>query len=156
MPEFKYKEFQETLKQNNFAPVYLFIGTEDFLLEECLSLIIAASLEVGTKGFNLDVMYGSKSSAKDVLSHAVSFPMMSKRRVVVVKEFSRLVGTEIAKESVASYLRRPLESTCLILIDEKPDFRKKPFAELKKNHTVVSFDPLWDNQVPAWVVARVR
>ncbi len=156
MPEFKYREFQESLKQKSFAPVYLFVGTEDFLLEECLSTIIAQTLNEETKGFNLDVMYGSKSSAKDVLSHAVSFPMMSERRVVVVKEFARLVGSDAAKESVAGYLKKPLDSTCLILIDEKPDFRKKPYGELRKNHTVVSFDPLWDNQVPPWIAARVK
>ena len=151
-----YAEFQQSIKSNRFAPIYLFHGEEDFLIDEGVQLIISKSLDEGTKGFNLDVVYGSKADAKDVVGHASSFPMMSPRRVVVVKEFEKLATTESAKEIVSAYINKPLESTVLVLVSLDPDFRRKPFTDLKKRAELVECKPLYDNLVPGWIADRIR
>lgn len=156
MAELTPKDFLEKVSAKKIAPVTLFHGEEDFLIDECVDAAIASSLDETTRGFNLDVVYASRASAKDVMAHASSFPMMSEKRVVVVKEFERLVGTDAARETVGNYLARPLESTVLLLVADDPDFRKKPFTDLKKKADVVTAKPLWDNQVPAWVASYVR
>ena len=151
-----YAEFQQSVKSNHFAPIYLFHGEEDFLIDEGVQLIIVKALDEGTKGFNLDVVYGSKVEAKDVVAHASSFPMMSAKRVVVVKEFEKLATTDAAKEIISAYINRPLESTVLILVSFEPDFRRKPFTDLKKRAELVECKPLYDNQVPAWIADRIK
>lgn len=151
-----YSDFLQSAKANRFAPIYLFHGEEDFLIDEALQLIITKVLDEGTKGFNLDVVYGSKVEAKDVVAHASSFPMMSGKRVVVVKEFEKLATTDVAKDVIGAYINNPLESTILILVSHDPDFRKKPFTDLKKKAELVDCKPLWDNQVPAWISDRVK
>ena len=127
-----YDDFLEVTKGKNYAPVYLFIGEEDFLSEECIERIIRDLLTEETKALNLDVVYRNKADASQVMAHAASFPMMSGMRVVVIKEFDKLITGEPAKELVSAYIARPLESTCLVLLAEKPDFRTKPFTDLKK------------------------
>ncbi|HAL57735.1 MAG TPA: DNA polymerase III subunit delta, partial [Bacteroidetes bacterium] len=129
---------------------------EDFLIDESVQAIIENTLDPGMKGFNLDVVYGSKADARDVIAHAMSFPMMSGRRVVVVKEFEKLVSTDTAKEIVSAYIEKPLESTCLVLISLDADFRRKPFTDLKKKAALVECKPLYDNQIPAWIAQRIR
>jgi len=151
-----YAEFQQSVKSDPFAPIYLFHGEEDLLIDEGVQLIIAKSLDEGTKGFNLDVVYGSKVEAKDVVAHASSFPMMSAKRVVVVKEFEKLATTDTAKEIILAYINRPLESTVLVLVSLEPDFRRKPFTDLKKRAELVECKPLYDNQVPAWIADRIK
>jgi len=151
-----YAEFQQSVKSNHFAPIYLFVGEEDFLIDEGVQLIISKVLDEGTRGFNLDVVYGSKAEAKDVVAHASSFPMTSAKRVVVVKEFEKLATTEAAKETVSAYINKPLESTVLVLVSTEPDFRRKPFTDLKKRAEIVECKPLFDNQVPAWIADRIR
>jgi DNA polymerase III subunit delta len=151
-----YDDFLEATKGKIYASVYLFIGAEDFLSEECVDRVIRDLLTTETKAFNLDVAYGSKADAGQVFAHAASFPMMSERRIVVIKEFDKLISSDSVKELVSAYIARPLESTCLILLAEKPDFRTKPFADLKKSGTVFSFNPLYDNQIPAWIAARCK
>jgi DNA polymerase-3 subunit delta len=148
-------ELQDAVARHRFSPVYLFHGAEDLLIDEGIQLIINAALDAGTKGFNLDIVYGSKAEAKDVVAHAASFPMMSERRVVVVKEFEKLVAAESEKEIFLAYLDRPLASTSLILVTTKPDFRKKPFTDLKKKAEVIECSPLFDNQIPSWIAGRV-
>jgi len=151
-----YDEFLETAKGKKYAPLYLFIGQEDFLSDECVDRVIRDLLTPDTKAFNLDVMYGSKADVRDVLAHAASFPMMSDRRVVVVKEFDKLLSGDVAKEVLSAYIEHPLDSTCLILMAENPDFRTKPFTDLKKIGSVFAFHPLYDNQVPVWIANRCK
>ncbi len=151
-----YAEFHQSLKSNRFAPIYLFHGEEDFLIDEGVQLIISKALDEGTKGFNLDVVYGSKAEAKDVIAHASSFPMMSAKRVVVVKEFEKLATTETSKEIVSAYINKPLESTVLVLVSLDPDFRRKPFTDLKKRAELVECKPLYDNLVPGWIADRIK
>ncbi|HTP79588.1 MAG TPA: DNA polymerase III subunit delta [Bacteroidota bacterium] len=156
MPESSYKDFQRVLQGSVFAPVYLFYGEEDFLIQEAVETIVRTTLDDGTKGFNLDIVYGSQVDAQEVVAHANSFPMMSAKRVVVVREFEKLVTTDAAKECVTSYIQRPLESTLLILVADAPDFRRKPFNELRKKAEVVFCPSLYDNQVPGWISNRIQ
>jgi len=151
-----YAEFLQSIKANRFSPIYLFYGEEDFLIDEGVQLIIGKTLDDGTRGFNLDVVYGSKVEATDVVAHASSFPMMSGKRVVVVKEFEKLATTDTAKEVIGAYINNPLESTILVLISFEPDFRRKPFTDLKKKAELVECKPFYDNQVPSWVAERVK
>lgn len=151
-----YAEFQKVLASGRFAPIYLFYGEEDFLVDECVHAVIGKTLAPDLKGFNLDIVYGSNVDVKDVVAHASSFPMMSEKRVVVVKEFEKLAPTDTAKEILSAYIDQPLESTCLLLISLEPDFRKKPFTDLKKRAEIVECKPLYDNQVPDWVTHRIR
>jgi DNA polymerase-3 subunit delta len=151
-----YSEFQQSIKGNRFAPIYLFYGEEDFMIDEGIQTIVDKTLDGESKGFNLDVVYGSKVDAKDVVGHASSFPMMGTKRVVVVKEFEKLAGTDTEKEVVAAYINKPLDSTILVLVSLEPDFRKKPFTDLRKRAELVECKPLYDNQVPAWIADRIR
>jgi DNA polymerase-3 subunit delta len=151
-----YSEFQKAVRAGQIAPIYLFFGEEDFLIDEGVQAITEHALDAGMKSFNLDVMDGSKVDAKDVVAHATSFPMMGPRRVVVVTEFEKLVGAESAKEIVSAYINRPLESTCLVLVSLNPDFRRKPFTDLKKKATLVECKPLYDQHVPGWVADRIK
>ena len=151
-----YTDFLLSAKANRFSPIYLFHGEEDFLIDEALQLIIGKVLDEGTKGFNLDVVYGSNVEVKDVVAHASSFPMMRGKRVVVVKEFEKLATTDVAKDVIGAYINNPLESTILALVALDPDFRKRPFTDLKKKAELVECKPLYDNQVPAWIADRVK
>lgn len=150
------QEFLAAVDSKGVSPVTLLYGGEDFLIDECVKAAIGATLDEGTKGFNLDVAYGSKADIKEVVAHASAFPMMGEKRVVVVREFEKLAATEPAKEIFKSYLERPLSSTCLLLVSLEPDFRKKPFTDLKKMADLVECKPLYDNQVPDWIQRRVR
>ena len=147
-----FDDLQRSLSARQFAPVYLFHGEEEFLSSEATQSVIDSALDAGERGFNLDIVYGNESDARDIILHALSFPMMAERRVVVVREMDKLGN----KELLSTYIESPSPTTSLVLISTKPDFRKKPYATAKRHGSVFEFKPLYDNQVPAWVVNRVR
>ncbi len=143
--------FLSSIRRKDFAPVYFFFGEEDFLIDEIVDAVVAEGVDPATKGFNLDIIHGSETDGKDIVSIASSFPMMAERRVVVVKDFDRVAN----KELVEPYLEHPSPSTCLVLVAAKPDTRKKPYPLLKKNSVGGEFGRLYDNEIPAWIQRRV-
>lgn len=149
-----YEDLLAGLARKQFAPVYLLYGEEDFLAAEALHAIIDAALTPEERGFNLDVMNGGESDTRDILAHASSFPMMAERRVVVVKDADKFSPKEL--ELLANYVEQPSPTTALVLVATKPDMRKKPFPSIKKAGTVVEFKRPYENQIPAWITARVQ
>lgn len=147
-----FDDVRAAVEQGKFSPVYLFHGEEDFLAEEATDLIITSALTREQQGFNLDVLYGNEADARDIISHASSFPMMAERRVVVVRDLDKLAN----KELLSAYLEQPSPSTSLILHATKPDFRRKPYVTARKHATVVKFDPIRDYQVAGWIARRAR
>lgn len=149
-------DLRKDLKSKKIAPIYFFYGSEDYLIEEGIDELVNTVLDDGMKGFNFDTLYGSKASIQEVIAVASAFPMMSERRVVIVKEVEKLVTTDAAKDILASYLTCPLESTCLILVSDEVDLRKKPFTDFKKHAVLVECKSLYDNKVPDWIEHYVR
>ncbi|MBM2840373.1 MAG: polymerase subunit delta [Bacteroidetes bacterium] len=145
-------DLRSALAQNKISPVYLLYGEEDFLTEEGTDLIVKSALTPDQQDFNLDIMYGSDADARDILSHASSFPMMSERRVVVVRDLDKLGN----KELLSPYIEQAAPSTCLILHSIKPDFRKKPYVTAKRQATAIKCDPIRDYQIAGWISKRVK
>ncbi|MCU0453685.1 MAG: DNA polymerase III subunit delta [Bacteroidetes bacterium] len=149
-------EFLKRAAAGQVAPVTLVHGDEPLLLDECVSAVVDHAVDESLREFNLDIIDGSRADIRDVLAKASSFPMMAERRVVVIRSFERLVGGDKAKEMFAGYVARPMETTRLVLVAEDPDFRRKPFTDLKKHADVVECKPPWDNEIPPWTVERAK
>jgi DNA polymerase-3 subunit delta len=146
------EDLQAALARGEFSPVYLLHGEEDFLIDEATTQIVGAALTDDQRGFNLDVVYGNDSDAREIVAHASSFPMMADRRVVVVRDLDGLKN----KELLASYVETPLASTSLVLQSAKPDFRKKPYTTAKKCAALYRFDPIRDNHIASWIGRRAK
>jgi len=148
-------EVLEDLRSKKIKPLYLFYGEEEFLIQECVSALIEALVPKEMQAFNVDKIDGDKVSVRDVVALAASYPMMNDRRVVVVDNLGGLTSTEKGREILSLYINKPSETTCFVMVmNKKPDFRMKPFAELKRRNVVYEFLPLYDNQVPAWIESR--
>jgi len=148
-----YATLRADLRKETIAPVYVLFGEEDYLVDEAVDAIIAAAIGTGDRGFNLDVVYGGDTDGRDIVARASSFPMMAGRRVVVVRDADRMSARDT--EILSAYVERPSPTTCLVLVGEKPDFRKKPFSFVRKAGAAIEFRHLFENQIPAWVTDHV-
>ena len=140
------------LRQKEIAQNYLFHGEEDFHIEEGVSLLVKAAITPEAKDFNLDVVSGGDCDARSIASLASAFPLMSDRRVVMVRDFDKLSN----KDPLLSYLANPSPSTVLILVSTKPDFRTAFFKKIKEYATVVECKFLPEKDVPSWIAARIE
>jgi DNA polymerase-3 subunit delta len=148
------RDFREELRRGILSPVYLFFGQEDFLVEETVEAVIDAALKPEERGFNLDVVQAGETDARDIVSHASSFPMMANRRVVVARDVDKLQAKDL--EILSAYVENPSPSTVLVLVAAKPDLRKRPFVTVKRTGFVLELKPLYENQLPVWITERIE
>lgn len=147
-----YASLLTRIENRRFEPIYLFFGEEDFLAEEAVKMIIEVALDETSSGFDLDVVYGPDSNGGEVITVARSFPMMAKRRIVVVRDFDHLPS----KEMIEVYSKHPSDTTSLILVAPKPDLRTKPYPALKHTAHWIPCLPQRDYEIPGWIASRIK
>ncbi len=129
--------FHEAVKQirtGKLHPVYVLSGDEIFFTDRIQDELLA-HIPADLRDFNLDILYGNETDISKVIEVSRSFPMMSDRRMVIVREFMGLFdpnagSAESSDESMKgsskgdvdlllAYLQKPNPQTVLILRDEK-------------------------------------
>src|SRR3990170_1485920 len=109
-------ELYKRLSRNEISPVYIFTGDQTFLMDEAVSELKRTVLGTSVD-FNFSLFYGDSASAKEIVDTARTYPMLSRMRLVVVKNADRLPESEL--RSLDSYISSPSPSTCLILVVEE-------------------------------------
>jgi DNA polymerase-3 subunit delta len=144
----------DQLKKGRLFPFYLFYGPNEFQLEKVLINIRETFIPEETREFNLQIFYAEKGDSRSavpahILDSARSLPFMSQHRLIIVRRTEALLDSSL--DSFLSYLDNPVESTCLIFISLKPDFRKKFYKKLKDSGRAVFFKELYENQIVPWI-----
>jgi len=146
-PEYILKQ----LEKGELFPFYLLYGESEFLLERVLTQIREQFIPENARDFNSQIFYGDDTQFNpgEVLDAARSFPFMAQNRLIIVRRTDKIAAQSL--ESFLTYLDEPMESTCLIFISDKPDFRKKFYKKIKAFGRIVEFKKLYDNQVVPWI-----
>ncbi len=145
-------------KRGALLPVYVVAGEERLLRDEVVRELRTASLAGGLAAFNEDKFTAGEAAVDTVLGAARTVPMMAARRFVLVRGAERWDAGEGDAGSpfdrLAEYVTSPIDSTCLVVVTEKLDGRRKFALVAKKQGFVVSCDPLDDRALPGWIVER--
>ncbi|MCG2777989.1 MAG: DNA polymerase III subunit delta [Desulfobacterales bacterium] len=144
-PEYVLKQ----LEKGQLSPFYLFYGSNEFRLERVLSRIRETFIPETSRDFNLRIFYGDKTEPADIIDTARSLPFMSHSRLIIVRRTESL--SPAALESYIPYLDRPVESTCLIFVSSKTDFKRKFYRKVRELGQAVNFKNLSDRQVIPWI-----
>jgi len=74
------------IAEDNISPIYLLYGEEEFLIEGMLARMMELLVPGETRDFNLEIYNGLDVSVEEIITSAETYPVMSDRRVIVVKE----------------------------------------------------------------------
>jgi DNA polymerase-3 subunit delta len=138
-----------SLKRDGVGPLYALVGEEDYLRDQALGNLRAATLDDPTDPFNCDVVYGDEATADDILTCALAPPVFARRRLVVVRQAERLPARE--SERLLDYLQHPCESATVVFVAAKLDGRLKFSQSLAQASTMVNCNPPWESQLGPWV-----
>ena len=149
-----YQDIKKEIEGGNPAPVYFFFGEEAYWIDVLTHLAAKHVVNSAAKDFNFDILLGEESDGNGVVDLASSYPMMSDRRLVILKNVQKLSSSD--KNRIQTYVEAPLESTTLVMTAGKIDRRQRFYAALVKHSRWVESKPLYENQAQEWVQRSVR
>ena len=144
-----FKDVEKAHAQQNFAPLYVFFGEENYLVQQAVQYVKSCSLDGVLVDFNFTTFYAGDTPVDRIFEDIQTLPVMSNRRVVVVKDVQELKDKDW--EHLAPVLEKPVDSTVLILQGSKLDKRKKYFRWLTENGVFCEFRRPFENQIPGWI-----
>lgn len=124
-----YNEFEKSILNKDYKSVYLFEGAESFFARLALNHIKPQISYPDINFTNFEQPY----ELTKIITACNSFPFLSEKRVVVVKDFNPK-EEELKKSGFLNYLKSPAQSTILML------FCVKAAASLKKYESVAVVD----------------
>lgn len=149
-----YPNILADLKNKKYGTVYFLEGEEPYYIDVISDYILEHVLTEAEKSFNQTLLYGKDITLDTILTAARRYPMMSDRQVVVVREAQNIRDIE----ELVSYVEKPAPSTILVICYKYKtiDRRKKLYKAIQKNGVYLESKPLYENQVPAWIVDYLK
>ena len=149
-----YESVMKDVRAGNFAPVYVLMGDESYYIDKICDYLCENVLQPEERDFNQTVVFGADVTAAQVADLCKGYPMMSKYRLVVVKEAQNLRNLD----ALEKYLENPLKSTVLVVSHKNGsiDRRKKFVAKAEVAGVVFESKKLKDYQLGGFIETYLK
>ncbi len=145
-------EFVKHLESGSIAPIYLFVGEADFLMEEAWNLLLDKIVPAKARHFNGERLQAKEQTAAQVTARLSTLPMFGSRQLLMVQHIEAWPKEQ--RILLASYLARPNPASCLVLTATQRKGLEKIEAAVSAVGAVVDFPPLSEKDVPGWLRDR--
>lgn len=125
MASFDEKGLRKHIKEKSFFPLYLFFGDESYLKAHYVNLLVQSAVDKAFESLNLDRFDGKEADLRTIFDRALTLPMLSERRAVVVENFKLESLTEKDAKALSASFEELSESTVLIFLQSGDSFNKK-------------------------------
>lgn len=144
-----FEQIKKDIAARKYHKVYLLMGDEPYYIDEITNELLKSVIPDEEKDFNQTVLYGADTDVGSLITLARSFPMMSDRQLIVVKEAQALKKID----DLELYMKNPLDSTILVLNYKggSLDKRKKLYAGVDKQGVIFESKKIPDYKMPAFV-----
>ena len=149
-----YKAIIKDIKNKQFKPIYALHGEEPFFIDAICDAIMENCLEEHERDFNQSVFYGRDTDPLALVSEAKGFPMMSERRLVVLREAQDMKDIY----ALESYCAQPNPSTVFVICHKYKalDGKRKMMKELANNALVFKSEKVKEYQLTDWIANYVK
>lgn len=139
------------LKSGAFSPLYLLMGEESYYIDQISDYIQAHALTPEQQAFDQTVVFGADVNAAQIADLAMQFPMMSPRKVIIVKEAQDLHSFE----RLERYAEKPQEKTILVICYKNGVLKGKSklLSAVERNGILFESKKLRDWQLAGYVRA---
>ncbi|MBB6217947.1 DNA polymerase-3 subunit delta [Anaerosolibacter carboniphilus] len=152
-----YKDVMADLKNNQLSHIYLFHGTEFYLMEHAIRGIKNKLVDDGFSELNYQVIDGKDTTVDQIINACETLPFMAEARLVIVKDLECFAGkrkniSEDEEKRLIEYLSNISYTTYLLFtVTEGLDKRKKIVKDIGKYGKVVEFDKMDGTDLSKWV-----
>lgn len=149
-----HKLLLKDIKNKKFEKMYFLHGEEAYFIDLLSDAIMEHAMEEHERDFNQTILYGKDAELLSLISELKAYPMMSDKRLVVLKEaqdFKSMDGLE-------QYAEHPSDTTIFVVCYKYKTFdaRKKVLKSFAKNGTVFKSDKVREYQLADWIQQYVK
>jgi DNA polymerase-3 subunit delta len=140
------RTLRDAIKRQSFDGAYLISGEDEYQKDDAVRQLVDAALEPSLRDFNLDTRRAADLDPEDLEVLLSTPPMMSVRRVVVVRDVGGL--KKDARKVLDRYIGQPASDLLLILTSAAGS---KADSVLVNSATQLEFAPLTGDRIPKWI-----
>lgn len=115
------------IRNGKVAPVYILHGEEAYYIDMIVDNIEKYAIDEADRDFNYSAFYGSDADIPYVVATAQQFPVMSPRKLVILKEAQAMSKAKVELEKFASYVAKPNMTTTFVIV-----YKAEPFGATSK------------------------
>ncbi len=158
-----YRKIFRDVRKGKIEPLYILTGQESYIMEELSGTIASGAMEESMEGFNFTLSYGADAEIGQFVNTARSFPFLSGRRVLIMREAEKLRGKA---EELVKYCKSPVDSSVMILLFNThnetgrkirmPRIYRTLTGTVKRTGKVIKVDKLNYSDLKRWIVGKAK
>lgn len=151
-------ELKKQLSENKLQKLYLFFGEETYLIDLNISRITELVPDMDFPEFNRIALDGGESSLREIGESIEAFPMMTDRKLVIIKDSGAFRGKASAelREFYAEKINNLTDDTVLIFRESDVDKRSAVYKAAQKAGWTGEFTHLDDTDLITWVMREAK
>jgi len=138
------EELDTQLRNAEPQSVYLVLGPEEYLCRQAIDLLKSKILKPEALAFDYHEFIAGEAPVNEIIKAANTFPMISRRKVVLVTQVEKLKDAE--QDRLVDSLKKNSPRSTLVLSAIDLDHRKRFYKALRDGHCVAEFQKL---KIPA-------
>ena len=151
----EYNSFVDVINKDILDYTYLFIGEEEYLMNECIEFLKRRFVDESLEALNYSILEGKTITFDDLINTCETLPFMSSKKIVLLKDITYFLEREeknIDKE-LYNYLDNLGNHLCLIIEDNTNEVKKntKLYKYFNKNSRVIEFNKLKGKELTQWI-----
>ncbi len=149
-----YNELIEKIESRDVGNSYLFMGREEYLMDEAIKKIIDKYVEPSFEAINLNRVDGKDLDLEELIGICETLPFMSEKKVVILENTGDYIkNLDRDQDKFLDYLDDLADFLCLILVDRDEKIKKnmKLYRHLNKKDQAIEFSKLQGIHINRWV-----
>ena len=140
------KTLRDAIKRRAFDGAYFITGEDEYQKDDAVKQLVESALEPSLRDFNLDTRRAADLDAETLGVLLSTPPMMSDRRVIVLREVNAL--KKDARKVLDQYLQKPAADLLLIMT---AGAGTKADSTISVSATGLEFNFLTGDRIPKWI-----
>lgn len=142
------QNIKEHIKSNQYKPVYLLYGAEDYLKK-----LYKNKLKDGILGESDEMNYtyyeGKGIDIYKVIETAETLPFFNDRRMIMIENS----GLFKSQSDLADYIKKIPETTHIVFVENEVDKRNRLYKAVKDYGTISQMDGMDENNLKLWITS---
>lgn len=148
------EQILKKIQAGQFESLYYLTGAEKFFHDQIIDLLIKKVFkDKGSRDLNLTILYGTENSLSELLSAVLSYPMLSERKLIIVRDFDKMKINDA--DSFEKYLNNLQKTSCLVLSAEGKG-KSKIFKTIENNAQNIECKPISEYKVAGWLTSYCK